>query len=134
MWMFPVELTYKICKMAMTTSNPFSIISVKKHTSTVRNISTTTNALPSRWDRYPFNIRIQSVFHPKVGTFFNDFDIFMTSPGRTVDIGQYQKGALYTRKYSACVLLPKIKISQIDPRILLIIARKVATFLGHFLH
>ena len=29
---------------------------------------------------------------------FNDFDIFMTSPGRTVDIGQYQKGALYTRK------------------------------------
>ena len=58
----------------------------------------------------------------------------MTLPGRTVDIGQYQKGALYTRKYSACVLLPKIKISQIDPRILFIIARKVATFLGNFLH
>ena len=69
MWMFLVELTYKICKMAMTTSNPFSIISVKKHTSTVRNISTTTNALPSSWDGFPFNIRIQSVFHPKVGTF-----------------------------------------------------------------
>ena len=58
----------------------------------------------------------------------------MTSPGPTVDIGQYQKGALYTRKYSACVLLLKIKISQIDPRILSIMARKVGTILGHFLH
>ena len=71
---------------------------------------------------------------PESRNFFNDFDIFMTSPGRTADIGQNPKGALYTRKYSACALLPKIKISQIDPRILSIMARKVAPFLGHFLH
>ena len=55
---------------------------------------------------------------PESWDFSNDFDIFMTSTGRTVDIGQYQKSALYTRKYSACVLLPKIEISQIDQRIL----------------
>ena len=58
----------------------------------------------------------------------------MTSPGRTVGIEQYQRGAMYTRIYSACVLLPKIEISQIDPRILSIMARKVVTILGHFLH
>ena len=71
---------------------------------------------------------------PESLDFLNDFEFFMISPGLTVDIGLYQKGALYTRKYSACLLLPKIKISQIDPRILLIITRKVATFLGHLLH
>ena len=58
----------------------------------------------------------------------------MTSPGRTADSGQNPKGALYTRKYSACALLPEIKIPQIDPRILSIMARKVAPFFGHFLH
>ena len=52
----------------------------------------------------------------------------MTLPGRTADMGQSQKGALYKRKYSACALLPKVKISQIDPRILSIMIRKVATF------
>ena len=60
--------------------------------------------------------------------FFKDFDIFMTSHGCTADIGQKQKGALYTRKYSAYALLHKIKISQNDPRILSIMIRKVATF------
>ena len=58
----------------------------------------------------------------------------MTSSGRTADRVQNPKGELYTRKYSACALLPKIKISQIDPRILSIMARKVAPFLGNFLH
>ena len=32
------------------------------------------------------------------------------------------------------VLLPEIKLSQIDPRIILITAREVTTFLGNFLH
>ena len=65
---------------------------------------------------------------PESRNFFNEYDIFMTSPGRTADMGQIPKGALHTRKYSACALLPKIKILQIDPRILSIMTRKVATF------
>ena len=65
---------------------------------------------------------------PESRDFFNDFDIFMTSLWRTADMGQSPKGALYTHKYSACALLPKINISQIDPRILSIMTRKVATF------
>ena len=60
---------------------------------------------------------------PESWDFLNDFDIFMTSPGRTVDIRLYQKGALYTRKYSTCALLPKIRKSQIDLQILLTISR-----------
>ena len=126
--MFPAELTPKIGKTSMATSDPFSLIFVKIHTSTVRYISTTTDALSYSYDGFHFKLRIRSVFHPKVETFFKDFGIFMTSPGRRADVGQRPKGALHTRKYSACALLPKIKISQIDPRILSIMARKVATF------
>ena len=54
----------------------------------------------------------------------------MTSPGRRADIGQNPNDALNARKYSACVILPKIKTSQIDPRKLLIIAGEVTTYLG----
>ena len=71
---------------------------------------------------------------PESRDFFNDIDIFMTSPGRRADMGQRQKGALHTRNYSACALLPKIKTSQIDPRILSIMTGKVVTFLSQFLH
>ena len=69
MWMFLVELTPKIGKTSMTTSDPFSMVSVKIQMSTVRHISTTTDTLPTSWDEFHFNIQIQSVFHPKVGIF-----------------------------------------------------------------
>ena len=67
--MFPVELTPKIVETSMTTSDPFSIIFVKKHTSTVRYISTSTDALLYSYDGFHFKLQIRSVFDPKVGTF-----------------------------------------------------------------
>ena len=107
--MFPAELTPKIGKTSMTTSDPFSLIFVNKYTSTVRYISTTTDALSYGYDRNYFKLRIRSVFHPKVETFFKDFDIFMTLPGRTADMGRSPKGALYgsegmtlPRMYARC--------------------------------
>ena len=87
--------------MPMTTPDAFSIISVRIHISTVGHVSTTTDTLPSSKAGCNFNLQIQSVFHPKVRTFFYDFDISMTSPGRTADIRQNPNGALNARKYSA---------------------------------
>ena len=67
--MFPLELRPKFGKSSMTSSNAFSIIFVKIYIFTLRHICTTTDSLSSSDVGFNFNLRIQSIFHLKVGTF-----------------------------------------------------------------